>query len=415
MINTSRSASKRAPERQQTGVPRLQGVDTNVQKYYPALLTSVHAMLAVFASMAVKGRTKPLCLIFETPSGYGKTATLQMAFATDPGAFLTKLVYRSDKFTPRSFVSHAANVKKEEMPNLDMLPKLENKVLITKELAPILRGRVEDLQENFSILISVLDGKGFLSDSGMHGQRGYDRPILFNWIGATTPLPAATHRLMSQLGTRLLFFEVPAEPPTQEELKAFLRSADPEEAERQCQRAVNNFLASFFGEHPVASVDPSAMVIPDHLEDQLVRWVSFLVAARAEVHFEGEEPTAALPAEGPWKVAIYFKQLLYGHALMHDRRVIDESDIDLVAEVAISSTPGHLRKIIRALRTMPTVDAALTEKLCGVSRPTARKYLQELNVLGIVTITQHGSDPTIAALRDEYAWLRTYPENQMTV
>ena len=184
-----------------------------VGKYYPALASSVDACLAVFGSMALGGRTKPLSLIFETPSGFGKTAILQMVSPGEhyPGAVgFEQYAYRGDKFTPKSFVTHAANVKKSELAEMDLLPKLQGKVLVTKELAPIFRGRMEELQENFSILISVLDGQGFTSDTGMQGRRGYQKQMIFNWVGATTPLPLATHQLMSQLGTRLLFYEVPA-------------------------------------------------------------------------------------------------------------------------------------------------------------------------------------------------------------
>jgi hypothetical protein len=415
MTNTSAIPATLFPpnsNRRLTGLDRL---DATIRKHYPALVTSVHAMLAVFASMSVHGRTKPLSLIFETPSGYGKTAVLQMAFPGHEESPLAKLVYRSDKFTPRSFVSHAANVKLADMPKLDLLPRLENKVLITKELAPILRGRLEDLQENFSILISVLDGKGFISDSGMHGQRGYDRPILFNWIGATTPLPAATHRLMSQLGTRLLFFEVPAIPPTLKELKDYLSDADPDAAERECQRAVNVFLASFFHHNPIASIDPASIEFPEDLQEELVRWVSFLVTARAEILFEDDKPIAASPTEGPWKVVNYFKQLAFGHALIHGRRTIESPDIAFIGDVAISSTPGHLRKIIRALRTVNSVDTAMATRLCEVTSPTARNYLTELQLVGIADLTKGPADIYTASLRDEYRWLRTHPENQMSV
>jgi hypothetical protein len=55
-------------------------VDAVVSQYYPALLPSVNACLAVFGAMALAKRTKPLCLILETPSGYGKSAVLQMMF-----------------------------------------------------------------------------------------------------------------------------------------------------------------------------------------------------------------------------------------------------------------------------------------------------------------------------------------------
>ena len=152
-------------------LPAKDFVDPVVSLSYPGLLDSVHACLAVFGAMALAGRTKPLSLIFETPSGYGKTAIVQMAFpvrgiSIPVNQSLDLHVYRSDKFTPKSFVSHAGNVKRAALAGVDLLPRLKNKVLITKELAPIFRGREEVLRENFSILISVLDGKGFTSDSG---------------------------------------------------------------------------------------------------------------------------------------------------------------------------------------------------------------------------------------------------------
>src|SRR5579859_7212655 len=58
----------------------IQAVDDIVRRYYPSLVGTVHAALAVIGAMALKGRTKPLSLIFETASGYGKTASLQMTF-----------------------------------------------------------------------------------------------------------------------------------------------------------------------------------------------------------------------------------------------------------------------------------------------------------------------------------------------
>jgi hypothetical protein len=93
-----------------TGGERLVQLDAIINRYYPNLLSSVHAVLAVFGAMALKDRTKPLSLILEGSSGFGKTAVLQMAFPLKDTATETP-VYRSDKFTPRAFVTHAANVK----------------------------------------------------------------------------------------------------------------------------------------------------------------------------------------------------------------------------------------------------------------------------------------------------------------
>ncbi len=76
--------------------------DSHVQTYYPILLDSVHACLAVFGSMALAGRTNPVSLILEGPSGYGKTAVVKMFFPNEDSE-LEQYVYRSDKFTPKAF------------------------------------------------------------------------------------------------------------------------------------------------------------------------------------------------------------------------------------------------------------------------------------------------------------------------
>ena len=391
----------------------IECVDSAVLKYYPNLLGSVHACLAVFGAMALKGRTKPLSLIFETASGYGKTATLQMVFPmADSG--LDQYVYRSDKFTPKAFVSHAASVKEAELSKIDLLPKLENKVLVTKELAPILRGREEELKENFSTLISVLDGKGFTSDTGMRGQRGYDRPLLFNWVGATTPLPASTHRLMAQLGTRLLFFEVPAVEPTEDELVAYAQSDTAGEAEIECQKAVNRFLGDFFKQHPIGSMEPKELPIPQDRLRTLVRWAKFVTRGRAEVKFEKDgnwdsaKPVAVAKPEGPWKVITYFQDLARGHALIHGRTEVSDADIEFIAEVALSSLPGHLRPIVRELHHSGTANSTTCAKLCEVSQPTARKYFQEIAILGIAELSKgspESNEPDQLRLATEYSWL----------
>ncbi len=41
--------------------------------------------------------------------------------------------------------------------------------------------RVHDL------LGAILDGQGLKTDSGTHGQRGYEGDYLFAWFGCTTP------------------------------------------------------------------------------------------------------------------------------------------------------------------------------------------------------------------------------------
>jgi hypothetical protein len=396
----------------ETGTIKINEVEQVVLKHYPVLLPSVKCALAVFGTMPLAGRTKPLCMIFETTSGYGKSAVIQMCFAIG-GLGLEAYVYRCDNFTPKTFVTHAANISQEKLAEIDLLPRLKDKVLVTKELSPIFRGREDHLKDTFAILIPVLDGKGFTSNSGVQGKRGYENEIIFNWIGATTPLPSETHRLMYQLGTRLLFFEVPAVTPDIAELLDYAKRDDASTGEAECQLVTNRFLVKLFERNPVGSVAPESITIPDEQLIAITRWSLFVATGRREIHCEKMNgtwvPVSAAKCEGPYKIVNYLKELARGHALIHDRTQVIGEDVELVAHVAISSLPDHLRPIVRALRETGEIDSTKCERLCNVSRPTARRYLLEASIVGLGNLKKGDpadNSPDNLILAPDFGWMR---------
>jgi hypothetical protein len=177
---------------------------------------------------------------------------------------------------------------------------------------------------------------------------------------------------------------------------------------------VNKFIIEFFREHPIGSVNPNSIVISLAQSRELVR-LAFLVAhGRREIRYErrdkeGWTPVSAAQAEGPHKIVNYFKELTRAHALIHGRTEVTSEDIELAANVAISSIPFHLRRIVRALQRKDSVTSAECQKLCDVSRPTARQYLRELALTGIGMLPDEEEEAITLklTLSPTFAWLKT--------
>jgi len=162
----------------------------------------LEACLSVTAQLNIEDLTQPFALILMgNPSTY-KTTILEIVNSL-PNA------YKSDKFTPKSFVSHSANTKKDELSKIDLLPRIQFKTLITPELAPMFTGNEDNLVENFGILTRILDGRGLMIDSGVHGRRGYDGDYYFMWIGAVIDIPHKVWKVLGNLGPRLYFLRLP--------------------------------------------------------------------------------------------------------------------------------------------------------------------------------------------------------------
>ena len=159
-----------------------------------------------------------------------------------------QLVYRSDKFTPASFVTHSARATAKRLAKADLLPKIRYKILLTPELSTIFRGKPDELAERFSIITRVLDGQGLTTDSGTHGQRGYTGDYLFAWIGCTTPFNDTVWEVMAQLGSRLFFLVVDAgvTSTVEDMVKAHSETQSYKDKVTICQKEVGAFIESLF-------------------------------------------------------------------------------------------------------------------------------------------------------------------------
>jgi hypothetical protein len=388
-------------------VVNLEDVLNTVRFHYrEEIAQAVKACLGVVASLSLKNRDHCLPLILEGGSGRGKSLTIRIL---NPDRAETKnFLERVDDFTPASFVSHAANKKKNQLAEIDLLPKIKDKVMLTKELAPLFRDEEKELRQNFARLTAILDGEGYKSHSGTQGGRGYEGRYIFNWIGATTPIPDATYRVMAQLGTRLVSYEIAGAEATEEELIEFAGSYQTNEAVEACRRIANDFIESYFRNHPVESVDAQSVLMSKGALESVVRYGKLIAGGRMEV----SEDHSALP-EDPRRVILILQTLARGLALADNRNEVQEDDLEVIRHVAFSSIPLKRRSLLRAMLTAGGVmKSREVEEALDISRPTALRWMQDLSGTRICEFEpgrSENSEPGKVKLSHEFEWLLPAP------
>jgi hypothetical protein len=394
-----------------TAVPRhaeLSNIERKfVQNYRPELWQATRAALGVVGSLSLKNRDHCLALVFVGASGQGKSITVRMVSPTLPDA--KQYLARVDNFTPASFVSHAANRSAEDLEKIDLLPKIKNRVMVTKELAPLFTGDEKELKKNFATLTSVLDGNGYETSSGAHGSRGYSGEYLFNWIGATTPIPDRTYRVMAQLGNRFLFYHIESQEPTEADLLGFAERYRGNDTVSEFQTELNNLIVRHFEKYPANSVEPEDVRISSDQNLSIVRYAMLVARGRIQIDFDDEGDPEPQPAEGEQRIILLLQMLARGLALSDGRREVADDDLKVVRHVALSTLPYRRMLLLKGLMASAgELSIRDVEAVLSVSTPSASQRMRELAATGIARFT-HGRSATSTAatlrLADGWEWL----------
>jgi hypothetical protein len=373
-----------------------------IEAFFPRLWLPTEAVLASALAMMNADVVNPPTCIFTGAASSSKTTVL------DFFDNIAEITYRSDRFTPKAFVSHAANVPQQHLAKIDLLPRVKHRVLITPELAPMFRQKEEGLRDQFSVLTAVLDGHGYTGDSGTQGRRGYTGDYLFTWIGATTPLPMHVWRVMAQLGSRLLFYEMPGGEVTDAELDEALSGVPYRDKLRACASCVSRFLSRRFCEYGgVRGVKWDAEANPLPVLKTIKGLARLLALCRsslsADDRFDGTSGTPA-DAEQPFRAQATLYNLARGRAMAHGRQHLIEEDLPLVAHVTLSSMPHERSRLLRALiRGQGWLTTKQVARVLGVSRPTARLKMGDLARLGIATLKDRDQFARLS-LRPDWRW-----------
>ncbi|MBA5868017.1 MAG: hypothetical protein GDA67_15090 [Nitrospira sp. CR1.3] len=348
--------------------PNLEAVRATVMTHFPTLWPAAEAGLSTAATLLLADNSNPVALIYVGPPSAGKTTVVSMFDgATSDGK---PLCYRSDKFTTAAFVSQSAKVSREELANVDLLPRIRHKVLLTPELSTTFRGKQDELAERFSTLTRILDGQGYTTDSGTHGKRGYTGDYLFAWLGATTPFDPIVWKVMAQLGSRMFFLvmDAVAEPTVEDLVSVNRQPIVYEEGLRQCREAIHQFLEGLFAAHGgVRGVQWKPEENAPHVLKGIARCAMLLATLRTP--YNDDNP---YEAESPLRANAVLYNMARGHALISGRTHLAMDDLPAIARVTLSSIPTRRRAVLLTMAEAEgaPLTVAQVEQATKVSRHT---------------------------------------------
>jgi DNA-binding transcriptional ArsR family regulator len=388
----------------------------------PGLWLPLEFAISVKSILNIKNITLPFIgIILGPPSSLKSVAVDMPKHARD--------TFPTDSFSPKAFVSHNSNMTEEQLQEMDMLPKIKNKMFLVSELAPLFTAKDEELSNIFGIIMRVADGNGYWSDSGARGHRGYDGPLMFVWLGAAVDIPYKIHKMLSMLGPKLYFLRLPMSSEDEDDLLRFLQQDDFRIRVQAIKEAFFDYL-EYLEACPNMQVDQESGIpklvwnTTNPAEEQAQRYIIYLgellAYLRGTVSTWETEDTQGLDyayasrnVENPKRGMTQLYNLARGHALSQGRHHITvQDDLPLIVKVVLSGAASVERvKVLDLLLSSQdmykTYDVSEVAEAIGTSKKTAKRTMAEFKALGLVELIELGEegDPLIQIrLKDGFSW-----------
>jgi hypothetical protein len=379
------------PYKQTTFAEWHEVISTN----FPELAFPAEICLSIISQILILEITNPFALVLiGVPSG-GKTICINFFDSIE------ELTYASDKFTPASFVTNASNVARNDLADLDLLPRIKDKAFLVRDLATLFSKRFDDLNELLGILTRVLDGEGLSTDTGTHGRRNLSGAYLFMMIAASTPLQNRVYEMMGSLGSRLFFYQMHSREKEANELVAQLKTSAFKEKERACRKITRNLLYTLWDSHKEGIVwnrdadsDDVIRVIA-HCAKLLAKLRGVISncyekkSTNEEVDYDFSPPII----ENPDRISMLLYNLSRGHAVATGRKQISPEDLKIVIELSIDSAPTVRSGLFRALlKNSGVMTTTQVEQHLDRTKPIAIREMRILEELGVCKITASNNE-----------------------
>lgn len=328
--------------------------------------------LAVYKSREIPG--DPLWGIIIDASGGGKTELLRTLRNRKDAYFLSKL-------TEKSLVSgyrDPANPKKDP----SLLPELNQKVLVIKDLAPLLSMRRESRNAIIADLRDAYDG---FTDQGRGNVGTVRYESLFTLLAASTLAIERTDTVEQELGERFVKFRARGNGSLMKVRRAIGNVGADDSMRRDIEVAVSKLLDSL---PPLKEI-----TIPAGLQEQLADLADFTAKARSSVARNRDGVIQYLPRpEVGTRLGKELGKLLIALACVRGMSDPDEADFATVIRVAEDCLPPNRLAVIAALRARGPRTCAELETTIRLPHATLARTLEDLHVLGLVERVKADTD-----------------------
>jgi hypothetical protein len=322
--------------------------------------------LAVYKSHELPG--DPLWGIVIDASGGGKTEILRAFRSLKDAYFLSKL-------TEKTLVSGYRDPKNGDK-DPSLLPELNEKVLIIKDLAPILAMRRESRSAIIADLRDAYDG---FTDQGRGNVGKVAYESRFSLLTAATLAIDRGDAVDQELGERFIKFRCHGDANRNKIRKAISNIGSDNVMRIEIDKAISSFLCSL----PGIAETP----IPEPLQEQLAKLSDFTAKARSHVARNRNGDLQYLPRpEVGTRLGKELGKLLLALAAVRGRTEPNKEDFATVARVAEDCLPPNRSAVLKALRIKGVMTLNGVEEATGLPHKTADRVLDDLRVLGVVEL-----------------------------
>jgi predicted transcriptional regulator len=384
-----------------------------IEKEFPGIFQPTEVCLNVIAQLRIKDIANCTFLTFIGSPASRKTTMLSWFHGLD-------VSYYSDDFSPNSFVSHYAGATEEKLKEIDLLPRIVGKVLITPELMPVYSAPYEELNKTLGIITKILDGQGYSRDSGVHGQRGYkgvEGDFVFHWLAGIAFVPNRLWRIFGNMGTRAYYCTMPetkiktSEELAKESKENFMLKS------KICRNAVHAFISNLWNTYR-EPVEWEKEKDDEQTLDNIAKLSLLLSSLRGNIEYQHEDEeesgheTYTQPViEQPHRANQVLYNIARGHALSYGRKYVERADLPVITKVALNSARTDRVKLFELIidKNGRVTSKEFAEYL-NVSRNIALRTMTSLKILGLVDLEKENPGATggkpmyYARLEDRFKW-----------